>query len=332
MNVQKALINSQSSFLKLMLIPDALTDMLQALRLQNVHTGNFQFRSPWGVHFPNDNAQEVAYHIVMTGKCWLLLDNQAIALETGDLVILLKRREHIICDDLCSPVVGLFDILKIEPNHGYKQISYGGEGRATQLLSGCFEFLGNRTHNPLLLALPPLLHIKNDQALLIPWLEKTLEFMTSEIAFGQLGSQTVVARLVDVFFIQAVRAYVAGLQEEQENWLSALIDHQIGIALSLIHRYPEKLWTVTNLAQNIPMSRSAFSARFNQLVGQPPIQYLKTWRMVKGANLLKQTQLSISEVATQVGYQSEVSFSKAFKRWNGSAPSIYRRLNDLSSE
>ncbi len=311
-----------------MLVPDALTGVLQTVRLMNTHSGNFQFSSPWGVNFPNDNDQEVAYHIVMKGKCWLLIEDKPIPLECGDLVIMLKRIEHIICDRLSSPVVDLFDVLKIEPNQGYKRICYGGNeenGTTTELISGCFEFFGNRSHNPLLLSLPPLLHIKNDQAQLVPWLEKTLEFIATEIAIGELGCQTIVARLMDVLFIQAVRAYVSSLNEEKGNWLSALIDTQIGIAMSLIHSYPEQPWTVASLAEKIPMSRSAFSARFTQLVGEPPLQYLTTWRMVKAADLLRESQLGIREVAIQVGYESEISFSKAFKRWNGVAPGIYRR-------
>lgn len=314
-----------------MLIPDALTDVLQTVHLKNTHSGNFQFTSPWGVRIPNDNDDEVAYHIVMKGQCWLLLEGEIspIFLERGDLVILLKRLEHIICDRPSSPTVDVYEVIKIKPYHGYKQISYGGGGEATELLSGCFEFLGDRVHNPLLSALPPILHIKNEQSSLVPWLEKTLQFIAAEIAIGQLGCQTVVARLVDVLFVQAVRAYVTGLAEEQGNWLSALMDVEIGIALSLMHRSPHNSWTVASLAEQIPMSRSAFAARFTQLVGQPPMQYLTTWRMVKAADLLRESQLTIRDIATQTGYESEVAFSKAFKRWAGIAPGIYRRKSSV---
>ena len=308
-----------------MLIPDALTDALQTLRLQNTHSGYFKFTSPWGVRIPNDNDREVAYHIVMKGECWLLMDGTAIQLASGDLVILLERVEHIICDRVSSPVANLDEVIRIEPNQGYNQISYGGDGIAAELVSGCFELLGDRDRNPLLLALPPLIHIKNERSLLVPWLEQTLQFIASEIAIGQLGCQTVVARLMDVLFIQAVRAYVNGLAHDRGNWLSALVDLEIGTALSLIHRTPEYPWTVADLADKIPMSRSAFAARFTQLVGQPPLQYLTNWRMVKGAGLLRDSQLGLREIGLQVGYQSEVSFSRAFKRWAGIAPSFYRQ-------
>lgn len=252
-------------------------------------------------------------------------EDASIHLQSGDLVILLDRVEHIICDRPSSKVANLDEVINIEPNQGYKQIAYGGGGIAAELVSGCFELLGDRTLNPLLLALPPLLHLKNDRSLLVPWLEQTLQFIAAEIAIGQLGCQTVVARLMDILFIQVVRAYVNGLATERGNWLSALMDAEIGIALSLIHGYPEYPWTVATLAAKIPMSRSAFAARFSHLVGQPPLQYLTSWRMVKGAGLLQDSQLGIRAIGSQVGYESEVSFSKAFKRWAGIAPSFYRQ-------
>ena len=167
--------------------------------------------------------------------------------------------------------------------------------------------------------------MKNETGQLIPWLENTLKFIASEIEINQLGCQCVLSRLADVLFIQAVRAYVAGLPVNQANWLRALTDIEIGMALSLMHHYPDRAWTVALLAEQISMSRSTFAERFNQLVGQPPMQYLTTWRMVKAADLLQESQFGIREIAAQVGYTSEVSFSKAFKRWVGTAPGIYRR-------
>ncbi|ARV59627.1 hypothetical protein BZZ01_14190 [Nostocales cyanobacterium HT-58-2] len=315
-----------------MLIPDALTDILQPVRLESTHAAYFQFTSPWGIRIPNDDDDEAVFHIVMRGQCWLLLNGQfpPIPLASGDLVILLQGHEHIVCDDLASPVVDLEKVIVIQPNHGYKQISYGGNGQETELVSGCFQFQGDRHHNPLLLALPPLIHIKNEAGQLVPWLETTLQFIASEIAIGQLGCQNLVARLIDVLFIQAVRAYINGLSKKQGNWLCALTDAEIGISLSLMHRYPEKFWTVASLAQKIPMSRSAFAARFVQLVGQSPMRYLTSWRMMKAADLLRESQLGIREIATQVGYESEVAFRKSFKRWAGVAPGIYRRRSCIS--
>lgn len=218
----------------------------------------------------------------------------------------------------------------MQPNYGYKHLVFGKGGMLTELLSGSFRFRGN-LRNPLLSTLPALMHIRSEDGRLVPWLETTMQYIASEVAINQLGCQTVIARLTDILFIQAVRAYIAGLSDKHGNWLRALIDPEIGIALSLIHHCPESHWTVASLAEHIPMSRSAFSAQFTQLVGQPPMQYLTTWRMLKGAELLLESQSGMREIATQVGYESEVAFRKAFKRWAGVPPGIYRRESRVSN-
>ncbi|MBW4471102.1 MAG: AraC family transcriptional regulator [Stenomitos rutilans HA7619-LM2] len=310
-----------------MLLPDALTDILQSIHLQSTILGTALFTAPWSVRIPDDDHDEATIHVVMQGQCWLFLElrSQLIHLEAGDLVVLLQGQEHILCDDPASPTVNLEAVIARKPDPGYKQLAYGGGGSLSQLVSGTFKFRGDRTHNPLLLALPEFIHVKNETGQLIPWLETTLQFIASEIEINQLGCQCVLSRLADVLFIQAVRAYVAELPVNQANWLRALTDIEIGMALSLIHHYPNRAWTVASLAEQLSMSRSTFAERFNQLVGQPPVQYLTTWRMVKAAELLRESQFRIREIGAQVGYTSEVSFSKAFKKWAGTAPGVYRR-------
>ena len=308
-----------------MLIPDVLTDILQTVRLENTILCRCELTAPWGIHIPFDD-DEAVFHIVTRGQCWMQTekDRVPIPLVSGDFVLFPHGHAHTISDDLASPVMDLEALLFIYPNYGYKKLRYGGSGVLTELLSGCFQVRGDR-RNPLFAALPSVIHIKSDEGQLIPWLETTLQYIASEMAISQLGCQTVIARLADVLFIQAIRAQIAGLSNGQGGWLRALTDAEIGTALSLIHHSPASPWTVTSLAEEIPMSRSAFSARFTQLVGQPPMQYLTTWRMVKATELLRESQLSLQEIATKVGYDSEVAFRKAFKRWSGVAPGAYRR-------
>jgi AraC-like DNA-binding protein len=316
-----------------MLLSDALTDILQTVHLQSTILGTAHFTAPWSIHIPAEDEDEATIHVVMKGQCWLLVQegSHPIHLQAGDLVILLQNQEHTICDDPTSPTVELEEVIARKPDPGYKRIAYGGSGLLTQLVSGTFKFRSDRTRNPLLSALPLLIHIENEVGQFIPWVETTLQFIAAEIEINQLGCQCVLSRLADVLFIQAIRAYVAALPVDQGNWLRALTDAEIGIALSWMHHHPDQSWTVASLAAKIPMSRSAFAERFNQLVGQPPMQYLTTWRMVKAGNLLQESQLGIRDIATQVGYGSEVAFSKAFKRWAGIAPGIYRRKFCLQS-
>jgi AraC family transcriptional regulator, alkane utilization regulator len=307
-----------------MLIPDLLTDILQTMRLEHTILCRCQLNAPWGIRFPADDG-EAAFHVVTRGQCWLQVEHQpALLLATGDFVMFPHGQEHIISDTLSSPVTDFIDTAIMRPNHGYNSISFGGNGLGIELLAGCFTVRGDR-RNPLLSSLPKLIHVRSDHGQFVPWLETTLRYITAELAVSQLGFQTVIARLVDVLFIQAVRAYIDRIDDDQHNWLRALTDPEMVIALSLMQRSPEKSWTVADLAEQIPMSRSAFSARFTELVGQPPMQYLTTWRMIKATELLRESQLGLKDISNKVGYESEVSFSKAFKRWSGVAPSLYRQ-------
>jgi AraC family transcriptional regulator, alkane utilization regulator len=307
-----------------MLLPDLLTDILQTMRLEHTILCRCELTSPWGIRFPAE-AGEAAFHIVTRGQCWLRThEQQPLLLAMGDFVMFPHGQEHIISDTLFSPITDFENTSIMRPNHGYNNICFGGEGLSIELLAGCFQIRGDR-RNPLLSSLPTLIHVRSDHGQLVPWLETTLRYITAELAISQLGFQTVISRLVDVLFIQAVRAYISIIPNHQRNWLRALSDSEMVIALSLMHRDLDKPWTVASLAEQIPMSRSAFSAKFTQLVGQPPLQYLTTWRMVKATELLRESRSGLREIANLVGYESEVSFSKAFKRWAGVAPSFYRQ-------
>ncbi len=132
------------------------------------------------------------------------------------------------------------------------------------------------------------------------------------------------SRLADILLVQAIRAYIART-DCKEHGLRALADPYIGKALGLIHEQPAEPWTVEGLAAAVAMSRSGFAARFTALVGEPPLEYLARWRMTKAAQFLRESNLSMIEVAGHVGYQSEASFNRAFKRWEGVAPGAYRR-------
>ena len=145
------------------------------------------------------------------------------------------------------------------------------------------------------------------------------------MASGGLGFETIVSQLADILVVQAVRAHLAHGGGGCKGWLRALVDPQIGRALSLIHEKPEDDWTVESLASKVGMSRSAFAARFAQLVEEPPLTYLTRWRRQKASRLLETSPAGVAEVAKRVGYDAEAAFSKAFKRWIGVAPGAYRR-------
>ena len=160
----------------------------------------------------------------------------------------------------------------------------------------------------------------------VEWLDSTLQAIAWETADNRPGAEMMITYLSNILFIQAVRAYLASLQQQDDGgWLRGLRDPQLSAVLTLIHQSPETNWTVDSLAKQVNLSRSTFAARFKQLVGEAPFQYLTQWRMYRAARLLRSTNLPLVAIAQQVGYESPAAFSKAFKRLLRQSPGEYRQ-------
>jgi AraC-like DNA-binding protein len=307
---------------------DVLTDALEAIHLKSVIHGRLELTAPWG--FRADFGHS-GFYVVTRGTCWLDVDgvHEAVQLASGDFVLLPHRQAHVLRDSRRTSAAPAEEVFAKCPKStegcqpgGIRR--YGGGGALTTMVGGCFVFEDGDT-NPLVASLPPVVHVKGDGGKAVQWLEASLQFVASEMASGQPGAETVVGRLADILFVQAVRAHLAQSADGTTGWLGAVVDPQIGGALGLMHEKPEEPWTVESLASRAAMSRSAFAARFAHLVGEPPLTYLTRWRMQKATRLLRSGRASIGDVASRVGYETEAAFSKAFKRWTGVAPSAYRR-------
>ncbi len=302
---------------------DALSLVFKTIHLETTSCHRVELSAPWGLRV--GSYYGAVFFVVTRGSCWL----EAESLETplplagGDLVVLPRGQRHALRDDLKSPDVECQDWL-VASDAAMQVFHLGGSGRPTTLVYGRFH-LEEPTLNPLLKALPPLILVKGEEGQAVEWLNTTIQFIAGEMAAKRPGAHTVISHLTEILFIQAVRAYIVNKEYCGTCWLRALTDPQIGVALTLIHRYAEKPWTVATLADQVGMSRSAFATEFRELVGEPPLQYLTRWRMHKAAGLLRQGQGNLAELAAQVGYESEAAFSNAFKRWMGKAPGIYRR-------
>jgi len=315
---------------------DVLTDVLEAARMKSGLYGRLELTAPWGLSF--DRAAP-HFYVVTRGTCWLEADGggDPIQLGGGDLVFLPKGNPHAIKDTPTTPAVSVEQVFGSGSCDRAKEnaqpagiVRYGGGGAATTLVAGYFS-TENGAQNLLFDSLPPVLHVKGDAGTTVRWLEANLQFVASEMASGEPGFETIVSRLADILVVQAVRAHLAQSGGESKGWLRALVDPQIGRALSLIHEKPEDDWTVESLASKVGMSRSAFAARFAQLVEEPPLTYLTRWRMQKASRLLETSHAGVAEVAKRVGYDAEAAFSKAFKRWIGVAPGAYRRTSEARS-
>jgi AraC-like DNA-binding protein len=157
------------------------------------------------------------------------------------------------------------------------------------------------------------------------WINSTLRFMAAEAQELRPGGEAVITRLADILVVQTIRAWLEQDPVAQTGWLGALQHKQIGRAISLIHRDPARGWTLTSLAAEVAMSRSAFAARFTELVGEPAMHYAARWRMNLAVTWLKEDDAPLCHLASRLGYDSEAAFSRAFKRFIGVSPGAIRR-------
>ena len=295
---------------------DVLTDVLNAMQLRSSVYCRSELGGRWSLHFrPMPCA---VFHALPKGEGFVRLDGsgQNIPLQAGDLLMIPQGLGHTLTNDLGR--VSRRDI-PID-RYGECALLRWSENPSSVLLCGTFDF-EHRQH-PLLASLPPLVHIRADEAL---GLRALLELMALEAESEGLGRQTALRRLADVLFVQMVRHWVHSQSQQTQGWLAALRDPQVSKALSLMHAAPQQEWTVARLADAVSRSRSSFAAQFTALVGEPPLSYLTRWRMQTASRLLHNPRLPMQEVAERVGYSSEVAFSKAFKRELGKAPGAYRR-------
>ncbi len=308
---------------------DVLTDVLESIHVRSLIAGRLELTAPWGLRVAGGRP---GFLVVTRGTCWLDVEgtNEAVQLAGGDFVLLPKGPAHVIRDHPSSDARPLEEVLCGSTSRkGCRPggiFEHGGGGPLTTIVGGCFQ-IDAAENNPLLAALPAIIHVRGDRGTPVQWLETTLQFVASEMAQGQPGTETVVSRLADILFVQAVRAHLAQ-SGARSGWVRALVDPQVGQALGAIHERPEVAWTVESLAAHVGMSRSGFAARFTELVEEPPLTYLTRWRMAKAARLLRTGSANVSEIADRVGYEAEASFSKAFKRWIGTAPGAYRRMGE----
>ncbi|NUU38988.1 AraC family transcriptional regulator [Pseudomonas sp. C2B4] len=313
---------------------DALSDVLRVIRLSGGVFLEAEFTAPWCLSgrisaedckpFLAAPRHVIASHFVAEGHMQLRIEEgPPIEVRAGELILLPRNDVHTFGSDLGIAPMFARDAIQPPEVGGISRIKYGGGGEATQLLCG---FLGSETpFSPLLSSLPSLLKLDVRATALGAWIESSFRFAVSEIAAGRVGSATVIAKLSELLFVEAVNQYVASLPAERRGWLAGLRDPHIGRALALLHARPTESWTAEALALEVGMSRSVFAERFTALVGQPPMQYLTLWRMHVAAQQLREGRGNVAQIGYAVGYDSEAAFSRAFKRQFGTSPGTWRK-------
>jgi AraC-like DNA-binding protein len=301
---------------------DALSEILQDLRLSGVSYGRCELRRPWGIAFPPQGPAR--FHFVATGGCWLHSPEIGpTSLHAGDVALLPRGTGHALGDParVRAKPIDEFPLEEIGRNV-YRLAGGGGEGARALLFCGSVNFDEPAVH-PLLQLMPPALIVRG-AATGDPMLPALLETMADEIVAQRVGAATVLTRLAEAVIARVVRAWVEARTEDANGWLAAIRDPKIGRALAAIHRRPGHPWSVEALADVANVSRSVFSERFASVVGVPVARYLARWRMHLASEWLRSDRIRVAQVAARLGYESEASFSRAFKRWMGVPPSALR--------
>lgn len=300
---------------------DPLDDVFAAMRVLESTYARLEASAPWAVRFQAGTTAR--FGLVVSGSCWLTTEAPAksIPLAPGDCYVILNGATYTLGDHPRSPAVNCFDVL---PTIKDGVALVGGGGAPATVITGWFVY-DEMSARPLVALMPRLLHTRADRHR-TDILRAALDLLAKETRRPGPGSGVVVSGIADMLFVQAIRSH---LEEEapdgQANWLNALSDKRVGAAMRALHDDPAKAWTVDTLASVAGMSRSAFSARFKERIGEAPLEYLTRWRMFRAGMLLRQTDRPLADIAQQVGYESDAALSKAFHRVVGVAPSAFRR-------
>jgi AraC-like DNA-binding protein len=302
---------------------DVLTDVLNALELKGWLHSRTEIAPPWRFDFLA--SQDSTFHVLSSGRGYLSVEGEStpVRVESGDVVVFPFGHAHSICDELTSPLTRKVQ-LDYDAHREFKLLPFEGGGQKMVMLCGVFHFEHPGTY-PLLQCLPKVIHLPGAHGRLTQSFADLVRSMARESAGRLAGTEAVLRRLTELLFIQVIRIWIEQQAEASTGWLAALRDQPISTALGLIHQFPERGWKVEELADAVAFSRSAFSARFTQLVGEPPIRYLTHWRMQRARRLLK-NDVKIETIARLLGYDSEVAFRQAFKREVGIPPARYRKL------
>ncbi len=306
---------------------DPLAETLHLLKPTGTLYCRSELTAPWGIDMPAFEGY-MMFHVVTGGHCWLEVEGEAPRLlQQGSLALVPHGQGHCIRSSPTGEVVPLFDIPVEQVSDRYEIMRYGGAGELTHLTCGVVRF-DHVAARQLVALLPRVLQIdtwNDDEG---SWLQSTLRFIAREARELRPGGETVITHLADILIIQAIRSWIDSVPESGHGWLAALRDKQIGRALAAIHRAPEKDWSVASLAKEAGMSRSGFSARFTNLVGESAKHYLTQWRMQLARTQLQESPESLAVLADRFGYQSEAAFSRAFKREFGVSPGSVRHANN----
>jgi len=317
---------------------DVLSDVLKAVRLTGAIFFERHLHAPWVGESPHsaaiaatvmpDAEHVISFHAILSGSCWAALvgnSESSKRFNAGDIVIYPMgdanvlssapgMRGHPDLEQYCRPKGRPLPIVTRLNNDG---------ANYCHLVCGYFG-CDARPFNPLLEALPRML-LSQMSAAGQSWLANMLRLAAEEAERGSAGTESLLAKVAELMFVEVVRKYITHLPDDSKGWLSGLKHRHVGHALRLIHEEPEKPWTLAELAREVGLSRTVFADRFSRYVGVSPMHYLGRWRMQLAIRQLTIPGVSVAQAGAEVGYESEAAFNRAFKKYVGMPPGSWRK-------
>jgi AraC-like DNA-binding protein len=303
---------------------DPLGDALHALRVTGAYYCRSELTAPWGISLPPMKGY-MWFHVVTAGGSWLSADAaDGVFLRPGDVALVPHGEGHALRSEPAASAPDILELPLERVTDRYEILRHGGPGTPTTLICAAIR-LGHPAAHDLIAPMPRLIVVPAPDSLAAEGLHAALRLIAAEARARRPGGETVLTRLADVLVVEAIRAWLERDPGARTGWLGALRDPHIGRAISLVHRDPARAWTVESLAREVAMSRSAFAARFTDLVGEPPMAYVARWRMRVALGWLTDGDVTASEAAERLGYTSDAAFNRAFKRLVGVPPGSLRR-------
>lgn len=306
---------------------DTLSEILSVCRSERAVTAHFSLTAPWGLQ--SEGVSGAMIRMARGAPYWITLPGTApVRVEPGDLVMLPLGAPHTLQSDpgvsttpfaevIAQKTVGLLDEKPLVFHHG-------DGGDATEMFSALLWFSAYCRHSVFKI-LPPLIHIRAHDLPIASTLATTMQSLTTETLDQRPGWRLSAGRMGELLLVNILREYLGTASAVGTGCLRGLSDPAIARAISGIHRAPQQVWTVQSLAREAGMSRSSFSERFKELVGDTPINYLSAHRMALAAEQLESSARPLQQIAEAAGYESDKVFARAFRRWSGLTPRAYLR-------
>jgi AraC-like DNA-binding protein len=314
---------------------DVLSEVLRVVKLRGALFFNAELSAPWCLNEPSSrqiapslrigSGHIILYHFVLEGRAFArTADGRQEDLSAGDVVVIPHGDIHVLGNGWPEKPVDAIKAFAGNLKEGLKLVRFGGGGEVTKLVCG-YMVCDPRLSEIFLACLPTMIKVRVTDELSGQWLKNSIRFSVGEDCVMDAGSDLVIAKLSEVLFVETLRRYINGLPEEDIGWLAGARDPVIGRALAFLHAEPDHNWTIASLARRVGMSRTRLAERFQHFLGDSPMAYLAKWRLKLGAEMLESSSESIAEIAAAVGYGSEATFNRAFKREYELPPAQYRR-------